>query len=163
MLVHINKRIKTNGNVQLPVESLTAIYSVRTNKFLPKRPSFIKYLFQDPKSVSFITNFTIIYIRMGLARLPPPDAAKVNTKSEASHLILKRLLVSLSYIFQNYIRVRESLFVSLFRSFFSLWAESRSFSRTLFWYFWFLSCPRSRRHQRILKKNWYVFKVRGNY
>ncbi len=29
MLVHINKRIKTNRNVQLPVEHLVEIYGVR--------------------------------------------------------------------------------------------------------------------------------------
>ena len=50
LLVHINKRIKNNANIQLPVESLLLQY-------------------QDPASTSFVINFTIIYLRMGFPRL----------------------------------------------------------------------------------------------
>ena len=44
LLVHINKRIKNNANIQLPVESLLLQY-------------------QDPSATSFVINFTIIYLR----------------------------------------------------------------------------------------------------
>ena len=50
LLVHINKRIKNNANIQLPGESLLLQY-------------------QDPASTSFVINFTIIYLRMGFPRL----------------------------------------------------------------------------------------------
>ena len=50
LLVHINKRIKNNNNIQLPVESLLLQY-------------------QDPAATSFVINFTIIYLRMGFPRL----------------------------------------------------------------------------------------------
>ncbi|XP_066460523.1 proteasome adapter and scaffold protein ECM29 isoform X2 [Eleutherodactylus coqui] len=51
LLVHLNKRIKSRSKVQLPVETLLVQY-------------------QDPAAVSFVTNFTIIYIKMGYPRLP---------------------------------------------------------------------------------------------
>ena len=51
LLVHINKRIKNNPNIQLPVDSLLLQY-------------------QDPAATSFVVNFTIIYIKMGYPRLP---------------------------------------------------------------------------------------------
>ena len=50
LLVHINKRIKNNTNIQLPVESLLLQY-------------------QDPAATSFVINFTVIYLRMGFPRL----------------------------------------------------------------------------------------------
>ena len=50
LLVHINKRIKNNANIQLPVESLLLQY-------------------QDPAATSFVINFTVIYLRMGFPRL----------------------------------------------------------------------------------------------
>ncbi|KAM3938188.1 proteasome adapter and scaffold protein ECM29 isoform 2-T2 [Leptodactylus fuscus] len=51
LLVHLNKRIKSRSKIQLPVETLLVQY-------------------QDPAAVSFVTNFTIIYIKMGFPRLP---------------------------------------------------------------------------------------------
>ncbi|KAI5087767.1 proteasome-associated protein ECM29-like isoform X1 [Silurus meridionalis] len=54
LLVHVNKRIKSRPKVQLPVETLLVQY-------------------QDPAAMSFVTNFTIIYIKMGYPRL---DVAK---------------------------------------------------------------------------------------
>jgi proteasome component ECM29 len=51
LLVHINKRIKNNPRIQLPVEALLLQY-------------------QDPAATSFVINFTIIYIKMGFPRLP---------------------------------------------------------------------------------------------
>ncbi|KAM4053541.1 proteasome adapter and scaffold protein ECM29 isoform 2-T2 [Anomaloglossus baeobatrachus] len=51
LLVHLNKRIKSRSKIQLPVETLLVQY-------------------QDPAAVSFVTNFTIIYIKMGYPRLP---------------------------------------------------------------------------------------------
>lgn len=50
LLVHINKRVKSNDNVQLPMEALLIQY-------------------QDPSATSFVTNFTIIYIKMGFPRM----------------------------------------------------------------------------------------------
>ncbi|XP_029470526.1 proteasome adapter and scaffold protein ECM29 isoform X2 [Rhinatrema bivittatum] len=50
LLVHLNKRIKSRPKIQLPVETLLLQY-------------------QDPAAVSFVTNFTIIYIKMGYPRL----------------------------------------------------------------------------------------------
>jgi len=50
LLVHINKRIKNNHNIQLPVEALLLQY-------------------QDPMATSFVINFTIIYLKMGFPRL----------------------------------------------------------------------------------------------
>lgn len=51
LLVHLNKRIKSRPKIQLPVETLLVQY-------------------QDPAAGSFVTNFTIIYIKMGYPRLP---------------------------------------------------------------------------------------------
>ncbi|XP_063770752.1 proteasome adapter and scaffold protein ECM29 isoform X2 [Pseudophryne corroboree] len=51
LLVHLNKRVKSRSKIQLPVETLLVQY-------------------QDPAAVSFVTNFTIIYIKMGYPRLP---------------------------------------------------------------------------------------------
>uniref|UniRef100_A0A8C0LEP3 Ecm29 proteasome adaptor and scaffold n=1 Tax=Canis lupus dingo TaxID=286419 RepID=A0A8C0LEP3_CANLU len=51
LLVHLNKRIKSRPKIQLPVETLLVQY-------------------QDPAAVSFVTNFTIIYVKMGYPRLP---------------------------------------------------------------------------------------------
>uniref|UniRef100_A0A4W4F4J8 Ecm29 proteasome adaptor and scaffold n=1 Tax=Electrophorus electricus TaxID=8005 RepID=A0A4W4F4J8_ELEEL len=50
LLVHVNKRIKSRPKIQLPVETLLVQY-------------------QDPAATSFVTNFTIIYIKMGYPRL----------------------------------------------------------------------------------------------
>jgi len=50
LLVHVNKRVKDNQNIQLPVEALLLQY-------------------QDPSATTFVTNFTIIYIKMGFSRL----------------------------------------------------------------------------------------------
>ncbi|XP_030643873.1 proteasome adapter and scaffold protein ECM29 [Chanos chanos] len=50
LLVHLNKRIKSRPKIQLPVETLLVQY-------------------QDPAAASFVTNFTIIYIKLGYPRL----------------------------------------------------------------------------------------------
>lgn len=49
LLVHVNKRVKNNDNVQLPMEALLEQY-------------------KDPKASSFVINFTVIYIKMGFPR-----------------------------------------------------------------------------------------------
>ena len=51
LLVHVNKRVKNNDNIQLPMEALLEQYS-------------------NPSSTSFIINFSIIYIKIGFPRLP---------------------------------------------------------------------------------------------
>ena len=56
LLVHINKRVKGNDNIQLPVDALLVQY-------------------QDPSATSFVTNFTIIYIKMGFPRMPQSKQA----------------------------------------------------------------------------------------
>ncbi|PNF26280.1 hypothetical protein B7P43_G02686 [Cryptotermes secundus] len=58
LLVHINKRIKSRSLVQLPVEALLLQY-------------------QDPAASSFVTNFTIIYIKLGYPRLPVAKQAEL--------------------------------------------------------------------------------------
>ena len=58
LLVHINKRIKNNMNIQLPVEALLLQY-------------------QDPSATSFVINFTIIYLKMGFPRLPLEKQAEL--------------------------------------------------------------------------------------
>lgn len=50
LLIHINKRIKSRPQVQLPVEALLLQY-------------------QDPAASSFVINFTIIYIKLGYPRM----------------------------------------------------------------------------------------------
>ncbi|XP_077980977.1 proteasome adapter and scaffold protein ECM29-like [Glandiceps talaboti] len=50
LLVHINKRIKSRPKIQLPVEPLLLQY-------------------QDPAAVTFVTNFSILYIKMGYPRM----------------------------------------------------------------------------------------------
>ena len=50
LLVHINKRIKNNTAIQLPVEALLLQY-------------------QDPAATRFVINFTITYLKMGPPRL----------------------------------------------------------------------------------------------
>ena len=58
LLVHINKRIKNNNNIQLPVEALLLQY-------------------QDPSATSFVINFTVIYLKMGFPRLPIEKQAEL--------------------------------------------------------------------------------------
>lgn len=58
LLVHINKRIKSRPLVLLPVEALLLQY-------------------QDPAASSFVTNFTIIYIKLGYPRLPVAKQAEL--------------------------------------------------------------------------------------
>ncbi|XP_045609918.2 proteasome adapter and scaffold protein ECM29 isoform X1 [Procambarus clarkii] len=50
LLIHVNRRVKEHESIQLPVESLLAQY-------------------QDPSATAFVTNFSIIYIKMGYPRL----------------------------------------------------------------------------------------------
>ncbi|XP_033636669.1 proteasome adapter and scaffold protein ECM29-like [Asterias rubens] len=50
LLVHINKRLKSRPKVQIPVDVLLLQY-------------------QDPANVTFVTNFTILYLKMGYPRL----------------------------------------------------------------------------------------------
>eukprot|EP00095_Tigriopus_kingsejongensis_P007808 maker-scaffold204_size260821-snap-gene-1.36 protein:Tk07808 transcript:maker-scaffold204_size260821-snap-gene-1.36-mRNA-1 annotation:"proteasome-associated protein ecm29-like protein" len=58
LLVHINKRIKSNPRIQLPMDALLVQY-------------------QDPSATSFVTNFTIIYIKMGFPRVPVAKQAQL--------------------------------------------------------------------------------------
>ncbi|KAK7017866.1 hypothetical protein SK128_016544, partial [Halocaridina rubra] len=50
LLIHVNRRVKDHEKIQLPVEALLTQY-------------------QDPSATSFVTNFSIIYIKMGYPRL----------------------------------------------------------------------------------------------
>lgn len=50
LLIHVNRRVKDHEHIQLPVEALMTQY-------------------QDPGATSFVTNFSIIYIKMGYPRL----------------------------------------------------------------------------------------------
>lgn len=50
LLIHVNRRVKDHENIQLPVEPLLKQY-------------------QDPQATTFVTNFSIIYIKMGYPRL----------------------------------------------------------------------------------------------
>lgn len=58
LLVHVNKRLKSRPKVLLPVEELIKQY-------------------RDPDATSIITNFSIIYIRMGFPRLAPDKQAEL--------------------------------------------------------------------------------------
>ncbi|XP_011343237.1 proteasome adapter and scaffold protein ECM29 isoform X2 [Ooceraea biroi] len=58
LLVHINKRIKSRPQVQLPVEALLLQY-------------------QDPSASSFVINFTIIYIKLGYPRMEMSKQAEL--------------------------------------------------------------------------------------
>ncbi|XP_059487966.1 proteasome adapter and scaffold protein ECM29 [Neocloeon triangulifer] len=58
LLVHVNKRIKSRPLVQLPVEALLLQY-------------------QDPAASTFVTNFTIIYIKLGYPRMPLAKQAEL--------------------------------------------------------------------------------------
>ncbi|XP_062591295.1 proteasome adapter and scaffold protein ECM29-like [Saccostrea cucullata] len=58
LLVHVNKRLKSRPKVLLPVEQLINQY-------------------RDPQATSIITNFSIIYIRMGYPRLAPDKQAEL--------------------------------------------------------------------------------------
>lgn len=58
LLVHVNKRLKSRPKVHLPVESLLTQY-------------------QDPSASPFITNFTVLYIKMGYPRLQPEKQAEL--------------------------------------------------------------------------------------
>ncbi|XP_064476674.1 proteasome adapter and scaffold protein ECM29-like [Ornithodoros turicata] len=50
LLVHVNKRLKTRPQVQLPMDALLVQY-------------------EDPAATSFVINFAVIYIKMGYPRL----------------------------------------------------------------------------------------------
>ncbi|KAJ8917780.1 hypothetical protein NQ315_010686 [Exocentrus adspersus] len=58
LLIHVNRRIKMRPLVQLPVEALLTQY-------------------QDPSATSFVTNFTIIYLKSGFPRLPIEKQAEL--------------------------------------------------------------------------------------
>ncbi|KAL8623767.1 hypothetical protein ACOMHN_054073 [Nucella lapillus] len=58
LLVHINKRLKSRSRVQLPVQALLS-------------------LFQDAGATPFVTNFTILYIKMGYPRMSVEEQAEL--------------------------------------------------------------------------------------
>ncbi|XP_076235930.1 proteasome adapter and scaffold protein ECM29 isoform X2 [Calliopsis andreniformis] len=58
LLIHINKRINSRPQVQLPVEALLLQY-------------------QDPAASSFVINFTIIYIKLGYPRMEMQKQAEL--------------------------------------------------------------------------------------
>ncbi|XP_062864223.1 proteasome adapter and scaffold protein ECM29 isoform X1 [Trichomycterus rosablanca] len=86
LLVHVNKRIKSRPRIQLPVETLLVQY-------------------QDPVAVSFVTNFTIIYIKLGYPRLDvakqcelaPTLLTAMEGKPEPQQDSLMHLLISTLY------------------------------------------------------------------
>lgn len=57
LLVHVNKRLKSRVKVQLPVDELMEQY-------------------RNPESTSIVTNFAMIYIKMGFSRLEPNQQAE---------------------------------------------------------------------------------------
>nr|KAG5691476.1 hypothetical protein BaRGS_026251 [Batillaria attramentaria] len=58
LLVHVNKRLKSRAKVKLPIEALLG-------------------QFQDPLATPFVTNFTILYIKMGYPRLDAEKQAEL--------------------------------------------------------------------------------------
>ncbi|KAJ8667078.1 hypothetical protein QAD02_008740 [Eretmocerus hayati] len=66
LLNHVNRRLKSRPQVQLPVEGLLLQY-------------------QDPSATAFVINFTIIYIKLGYPRL------EVNKQAELIPSVLKAL------------------------------------------------------------------------
>ncbi|XP_043249578.1 proteasome adapter and scaffold protein ECM29 [Colletes gigas] len=58
LLIHINRRVKSRPQVQLPVEALLLQY-------------------QDPAASSFVINFTIIYIKLGYPRMEMHEQVKL--------------------------------------------------------------------------------------
>ncbi|XP_064625293.1 proteasome adapter and scaffold protein ECM29-like isoform X2 [Lineus longissimus] len=58
LLVHINKRVKSRPKLQLPIDALLEQYL-------------------DPQSSPFITNFNILYIKLGYPRLDPAKQAEL--------------------------------------------------------------------------------------
>ncbi|XP_022097180.1 proteasome-associated protein ECM29 homolog [Acanthaster planci] len=58
LLVHVNKRLKSRPKVQIPVDVLLLQY-------------------QDPANVTFVTNFTVLYLKMGYPRLPMEKQAEL--------------------------------------------------------------------------------------
>ncbi|KAI4501123.1 hypothetical protein M0802_003926 [Mischocyttarus mexicanus] len=58
LLIHINRRVKTRPQVQLPVKALLLQY-------------------QDPAASSFVINFTIIYIKLGYPRMEMKKQAEL--------------------------------------------------------------------------------------
>uniref|UniRef100_A0AAQ6ILU3 Ecm29 proteasome adaptor and scaffold n=1 Tax=Anabas testudineus TaxID=64144 RepID=A0AAQ6ILU3_ANATE len=72
LLVHLNKRIKSRPKIQLPVETLLVQY-------------------QDPAAASFVTNFTIIYIKMGYPRLEVGKQWDTHSHTLLMHLLIPTL------------------------------------------------------------------------
>ncbi|XP_077544901.1 proteasome adapter and scaffold protein ECM29 isoform X4 [Haemaphysalis longicornis] len=58
LLVHVNRRLKSRPQVQLPVEALLGEYG-------------------RPGCSSFVLNFALVYLRMGFPRLPPGQQARL--------------------------------------------------------------------------------------
>ncbi|CAG9821949.1 unnamed protein product [Phaedon cochleariae] len=84
LLIHVNRRIKTRPLVGLPVEALLTQY-------------------QDPSATSFVTNFTIIYLKSGFPRLPIEKQA--NSKNlESQH----GALLAVGHCLENKISVRKA-------------------------------------------------------
>ncbi|XP_033738890.1 proteasome adapter and scaffold protein ECM29-like [Pecten maximus] len=101
LLVHINKRLKSRPNVQLPVDTLIT-------------------QFQDPSASSIITNFSIIYIKMGFPRLDKEKQAtlvpvlinclKGKPQSQRDNL-LQLLIPAMQYIkFPSDAKQRQSVY-----------------------------------------------------
>ncbi|KAH8009001.1 hypothetical protein HPB51_008931 [Rhipicephalus microplus] len=55
LLVHVNKRLKSRPQVQLPVEALLTHYAASAG---------------GQQQSSFFVNFALVYLRMGFPRLP---------------------------------------------------------------------------------------------
>ncbi|CAG5117500.1 unnamed protein product, partial [Candidula unifasciata] len=58
LLAHIKTRLKSRNQIKLPLEALLA-------------------QFQDPKATPFVTNFTILFIKLGFPRLEPEKQAQM--------------------------------------------------------------------------------------
>ncbi|KAJ7383849.1 hypothetical protein OS493_025725 [Desmophyllum pertusum] len=58
LLTHLNKRLKSRPKIQLPVDSLLLQY-------------------KDSSIPAFVTNFAILYLRMGFPRLPPETQVEI--------------------------------------------------------------------------------------
>uniref|UniRef100_A0A4W3I4L2 Ecm29 proteasome adaptor and scaffold n=1 Tax=Callorhinchus milii TaxID=7868 RepID=A0A4W3I4L2_CALMI len=97
LLVHLNKRIKSRPKIQLPVETLLVQY-------------------QDPAAVSFVTNFTIIYIKMGYPRLSvekqcelaPSLVTAMESKPQPQQDSLMQLLIPTLYHMKYAVEVTKA-------------------------------------------------------
>ncbi|XP_033121432.1 proteasome adapter and scaffold protein ECM29-like isoform X2 [Anneissia japonica] len=101
LLAHVNKRLKSRPQIQLPMEALLNQY-------------------KDPASSSFVTNFTIMYMKDGYSRLPDKKKGPLvgsliqcleDKPTHQQHLLLQMIVSALPYIeLPKDVKKKESLF-----------------------------------------------------